>query len=138
MIDKARVAGKEASTGAVTGFFKGIIAAPFVLVGDAGRKITGVSEEEAKRFTPKDFDLVEAASLQLLNNGQVGDVREIENPDSGYHAEIKLLSEYTKGNDSEVYECRTLQIESDKRGIEVKSVKQSLCKNNEDKWDFDD
>jgi hypothetical protein len=138
MIDKARVAGKEASTGAVTGFFKGIITAPFVLMGDAGRTITGVTEEEAKRFTSKDFDLVEAASLQLLNNGQVGDTREINNPESGYHATIKLLSEYTKGDDAEVYQCRVLQVESDKEGLDAKTVKKSLCKNDQDKWDFDD
>jgi hypothetical protein len=138
MIDKARVAGKEASTGAVTGFFKGIITAPFVLVGDAGRKITGVSEEEAKQFTSKDFDLVETASLQLLNDGHVGDIREINNPESGYHAKIKLLSDYTKGDDVDVYQCRTLQIQSDKEGLNVKTVKKSVCQNNQGKWDFDE
>jgi len=138
MIDKARVAGSEASTGAVTGFFKGIIAAPFVLMGDAGRKITGMSEEEAKQFSKKDFDLVEAASLQLLNQGIKGDVREIENPESGYHAKITLLSDYTKEGDFESYQCRTLKIESDKKGMDVKNVKRSLCKNDQGKWDFDD
>jgi hypothetical protein len=138
MIDKARVAGKEASTGAVTGFFKGIITAPFVLMGDAGRKMMGVTEEEAKQFTSKDFDLVEVASLQLLNSGQAGDVRDITNPESGYHAEIRLLSAYTKEDDAEVYECRVLQIESDKEGMDKKTVKKSLCKNDQGKWDFDD
>ncbi|MGD2053833.1 MAG: hypothetical protein PVG45_06965 [Gammaproteobacteria bacterium] len=138
MIDKAREAGKEASTGAVTGFFKGIITAPFVLMGDAGKKIMGVSEEEAKQFSSKDFDLLEAASLQLLNNGQVGDVREINNPESGYHAKIKLLSEYTKEEDFEVYDCRIIQVESDKEGMDMKTVKKSLCKNDQGKWDFDD
>lgn len=138
MIDKARVAGKEAGSGAVTGFFKGIFVAPFELVGDAGKKIVGVSEEDAKKFSQKDFDLVEAASLQLLNQGKPGDVREINNPDSGYHAKIKLLSEYTKENDFTGNKCRTLQTESDREGTDVKVVKKSFCKNDEGKWDFDE
>ena len=137
IIGKAQVAGKEASAGAVSGFFKGIIVAPFVLMGDAGKKIIGVSEEDAKRYTSKDFDLVEAASLDLLNNGKEGDVREINNPESGYHAKIKLLSGYTKDGDSEIYQCRTLQVESDKEGLDVKTVKRSVCKNDQGKWDFD-
>ncbi len=138
MIDKAKVAGKEASTGAVTGFFKGIVAAPFVLVGDAGKKILGLSEEDAKQFTSKDFDLVEAASLQLLNDGHVGDIKEINNAESGYHAKIKLLSDYTKGDDVDAYQCRTIQIQSDKEGLNVKTVKKSVCKNDQGKWEFDE
>ena len=74
LIEKARVAGKEASQGAVTGIFSGIIMAPFSLVADAGRSITGMTEEEAKQLDEKDFELIEKASLQLLNNGTKGEL----------------------------------------------------------------
>ncbi len=138
MISKARVAGQEASSGAVSGFFKGLITTPFVLVGDAGKKISGMSDKEMKNHTDADFKLLEAAARDLLNTGKEGDTREVNNADSGYAAKIKLLLKYTKEGDLSTYECRTLQIESFKNGNKVKSVKKSLCKNDDDKWDFDD
>lgn len=135
LIEKARVAGREASQGAVTGLFKGIITAPFVLVGDVGRRIAGVSEEDAKKYSKEDFDLIETASLDLLNNGKRKDVRKWNNPDSGNHGVVTLSLIYT---DDSGNECRTLKLTSFSADGDSSKVARSLCKNDDDKWDFDD
>ena len=134
MIDKARVAGQEASTGAVTGFFKGLIATPFELVGDAGRAISGMSDEEMKNYTEKDFDLIEVAALELLNNGSKGDVREISNPESGFSGTIRLVSMETVEEDFTTIDCRTLQMESYKNGEREKTANRTFCKEEGGGW----
>jgi len=136
LIEKARVAGQEASEGAVTGLFTGIIRAPFALVGDAGRSITGLSEAEAKQLDKKDFELVEKASLYLLNNGTKGEERQWENADSGNHGVVELKDIYTDGEYAEI-DCRSLNIQLYKKGKMIKQAPRSFCKDNAGKWDLD-
>ena len=137
LIEKARIAGKEASEGAVTGLFTGIIRAPFALVAGAGRGITGLTEEEAKVFNDKDLSLVQQASLYLLNNGLKGDKREWRNDDSGNYGTVQLKRIYTEGEYSDI-DCRTLKISLNKQGELVKEGERSFCKNDKGEWDFSD
>ena len=137
LIEKARIAGKEASEGAVTGLFTGIIRAPFALVAGAGRGITGLTEEEAKVFNDKDLSLVQQASLYLLNNGLKGDKREWRNDDSGNYGTIQLKRIYTEGEYSDI-DCRTLKISLNKHDELVKEGERSFCKNDKGEWDFSD
>jgi len=138
MIEKARVAGQEASTGAVTGFFKGLITAPFALVGDAGKAITGMSDEEIKQLTQKDLKLGEDAALYLLNNGVKGEAKKISNPDSGFSATLKLVSESTREDDFTTLECRTIFYEGYKNGERLNTVNRTLCKEEDGGWDIDE
>ncbi len=137
MIDKARKAGEEASSGAVSGFFKGLITAPFSLVGDAGKAITGMSDEEMKQFTNKDIDLYKQASLELLNNGKRGDTREVRNPDSGNSGTIRLVSIDSKEEDFTTVECRTLQVETYKKDKRFKTSNTTFCKDEGGGWDVE-
>lgn len=137
MIDKARDAGKKASQGAVTGIFSGIIMAPFALVADVGRGITGMSKEEAKAFDEKDFELIKQGSLELLNKGTEGDVRDWSNPDSDNSGNIELTEIYSEGEFAE-YECRTLRMKLYKKDKLIKDTSRSLCKNDNNQWDYDE
>jgi hypothetical protein len=137
LIEKASVAGKEASQGAVTGVFSGIIMAPFSLVADIGHGITGMSEEEAKVFDDRDFELIKQATLELLNNGAKGDARKWSNPASGNNGIIRLIETYNKGEFAE-YDCRTLRAELYKKDKLIKKTTRSFCKNDNNQWDFDD
>ena len=136
LIEKARSAGKEASQGAVTGLFSGIIMAPFALVADVGRGITGMSAEEAKAYDKKDFKLIENTVIDLLNAGKEGDEREWNNPDSGNNGTVKLVDSYNGGEYGE-YECHTMRIKIYKKDKLTKQTSPSFCKNDEGKWDFD-
>ncbi len=135
LIEKARVAGKEASQGAVTGFFKGIILAPFALVGDAGKSIIGLSESEAKQLNEEDFNLIEQVVLELLNNGSKGEKRQWANPSNNTHGVVTLLDIYEKDDFSDD-ECRKLDLELFKNGKEMQNTSRSFCKDDEGKWDF--
>lgn len=135
LIEKARVAGKEASQGAVTGFFKGIILAPFALVGDAGKSIVGLSEGKADQLDETDFKLVEKTVLDLLNNGSKGEKRQWQNSTNDTHGVVSLIDIYVKDDFSEA-ECRTLNLALYKNDEEVQKVNRSFCKDDEGKWDF--
>lgn len=135
LIEKARVAGKEASEGAVTGLFSGIVMAPFALVGDAGKSITGLSEEEAKLLDDKDFELVKNASLYLLNNGVNGEERKWNNTNSNNHGTVIVMDIYQEGEYADI-DCRTLKIQLYTKGKMIKEVPRSFCKDDDGKWDF--
>ena len=136
LIEKARVAGKEASQGAVTGIFSGIIMAPFALVADAGRGITGMTKEEAKQLDKKDFELVEKATLYLLNNGAKGEQRKWKNTASGNRGILILTDIYSEGEYAEI-DCRSLKLELYKKDKMIKEIDRSFCKDDNGKWDFD-
>lgn len=135
LIEKARVAGKEASQGAVTGVFSGIILAPFTLLADAGRGIAGMSAEEAKQFTEKDFEMIEQETVVLLDSGTVGDKASWNNTDSGNHGDVFLTKAYKEGEYAEI-ECRSLSFKSYDEGTLLNESDRTFCKSDDGKWDF--
>lgn len=137
LIEKARVAGREASEGAVTGLFTGIIRAPFALVAKAGRGIAGLSAEDAEDYQEKDFELIEAAAIFLLNYAAVGDERQWNNAESDNHGVVVLLQIYTDGEFSEL-ECRSLGFKLHTKDVLNNETSRSFCKNEEGEWDFDE
>jgi archaellum component FlaC len=137
LIEKAHIAGKEASQGVVTGLFSGIILAPFALVANAGRGIAGLSAEEAKDFDKKDFNLVEKATFYLLDNGSKGEERKWNNAETGSHGIVTLTEVYTEGEYSEL-DCRTLIFKLYKKDDLIKQTSRSFCKDEENKWNFDE
>jgi hypothetical protein len=137
MIDQARVAGQEASSGAVTGFFKGLITTPFKLVGDAGKSITGMSDEEFNKLTQQERDLIEVTALYLLNNGKRGETKQIGEAGSGFSATLKLLDIEIVEEDFTESECRTLQYEGYKDGERLKTANRTFCSEEGGGWDLD-
>jgi surface antigen/archaellum component FlaC len=137
LIDKARVAGKEASQGAVTGIFSGILLAPFALIADAGRGLSGMSAEEAKAFTEKDFELIKQDALQLLDEGSVGDEVSWNNTESGNNGTVILANSYKEGEYAEI-ECRKLKYKSYNHDKLLNESERAFCKSDDGKWDFDE
>lgn len=135
LIQKARVAGKEASEGAVTGVFSGIIMAPFALIGGAGEAIVGVSDEHEKLVSEDDYNLIEGASLDLLNNGSEGQSREWGNPDSGNHGTVVLTKIYIDEGLFSDTECRTIHIKLFNKDEQLQGIDRSLCKD-DDQWEI--
>lgn len=137
LVEKARVAGQEASKGAVTGIFSGIIMAPFSFMADLGHNITGMTEQEAKQFEKEDFDLIEQVSIELLNSGSTGDERQWSNPQSKNRGTVKLINIYQSGEFAE-YECRTISVKTYKKDKLIKNTSSTFCKNDENKWQFEE
>ena len=134
MIERARVAGQQASEGAVTGIFTGILSAPFVVMGDA----LGLSEEEAKNFTKKDHELFDVAVSELLNVGEEGDTKDWNNPDSGVSGKIVLLGKYMGEDEYEFADCKEVKIDAFKEGKNVLDKLKHYCEDAEGSWELVD
>lgn len=131
VIAGARVAGQEASKGAVTGVITGIFTAPFAIVGNIGKSVVGLSDKEARDYGEKDLELLKQAGQEALISGKVGTSKEWENPESGFSGKMTLISIDTSGE----RECRVIHLQSWKRG-KLKNDKQiKLCLNEDQQWE---
>jgi hypothetical protein len=74
-----------------------------------------LSEEGIKQFTEKDFELIEAASIDILNN-----------PDSDFTGTIKPVSINTREEDFSTIDCRSLQMEVYKNGERIKTTNRTF------------
>lgn len=104
VVARAGQAGKEASQGAVTGVFTGIIAAPFKLLGGVGKTVLGTGGKHDP-FTDKDYELVEKAIQATLEETAAGTSRQWNNADSGHHGKVTD----TTPSASATGKCRTLE-----------------------------
>lgn len=136
LIDKAHIAGKQASEGAVTGVLTGIFTAPFTMVGD----VLGMNKEEARRFSKKDIKMFNLAVNELLNVGAVGDKREWNNPESGINGRVKILRFYVgEGDDEFEYaDCSEVMIKAFKEDEILFDHQKSYCKDDNGKWNLID
>jgi surface antigen/archaellum component FlaC len=134
LVANARTAGKEASQGAVTGVFSGILLAPFAFVGDVGKSLVGASDKDADKLSKEDYAQVESASRELLELGKKGDVKNWNNEDNDSSGTVKLIDITDSGDDAA--ECRELQIVIKKNGNTLQDKKRTLCKGADGKWDF--
>jgi len=132
LIASAREAGQEASSGAVSGLFTGILMAPFTFVGSVSETLIG-DDDVSDKLSDKDNEDIEKATGELLASGSVGDVNAWSNKDSGNSGLIKLI-DVTDADDGDD-ECREIQIVIKHKGDEIQNKKTTLCKKS-DKWDL--
>ena len=131
MIASARTAGQEASKGAVTGVFTGILTAPFAIVGNVGKKAIGLTDEEVKDYGDKDLELLKQAGQEALMSGKIGVSKSWKNPESGYSGKMTLVSIDSSGE----RECRVIRLQAWKKGDLKKDRKIKLCLNDSQQWE---
>lgn len=139
LVANARTAGKEASQGAVTGVFSGILMAPFDFVGNVGERLVGrVSGSDAKKLGREDYALIEKASSELLARGKKGEVKGWENERGNNSGTVKLLA-VTEEEDEEgnVVECRKLYVEIRHKNDIIQALETTVCKDEAGKWAFE-
>ncbi|WP_455207030.1 hypothetical protein [Kaarinaea lacus] len=129
MIADARVAGREASEGAVTGVFTGILMAPFKLVGNVGKSLK-LSDDEREGITEEDFELLHEAAKSLAVKS-VNETTRWKNPKTGTYGNIKLLKIFEKDD----RECRTALFEIWKQGKNKIAKEVNFCKTEEGTWE---
>lgn len=131
LVDKARSAGKEASSGAVTGFFSGIFRAPFAIVGDIGSTVFGMDQKEKEQYSQEDLNRVYQAALELLNSDIINTKKEITSQDGSIKTTITLTKIDTTGE----YLCKSMHFHSVKGKKVISDKDSTVCKNEEGKWD---
>jgi len=132
MIREARTAGKEASEGAVTGVFTGIIKAPFKLVGGLGRSMFGSSSHDIAGFTEGDKNLAGNIAVTILEHGKLGEKLTWANPESGNDGTITFFE--TKKIDGK--ECRVFRNVVRIAGNEKINNNITACQNKDSEWDM--
>jgi hypothetical protein len=128
MIERARIAGQEASEGAVTGIFRGILKAPFRLVGGVGGMVAP-DADAAKHFTDRDYELMREAAIPL-SEGSEGLSRSWDNPDSDVRGTLTLVEIDLSGD----RECRELKNLVWKGTAQIYDDVVTLCENEEGVW----
>jgi len=131
MISEASVAGKEASKGAVTGFFTGLITAPFAIIGGAGKKLFGLSEDAAKDLSKEDLDQLEQLGKEILVSDEIGTTRKWQNEKSGYSSILTLKSIETNGDQP----CKTIHTHTLKKGNTIADKMIRMCLTEEGNWE---
>jgi len=131
LVDKARVAGRDASQGAVTGFFSGIFRAPFAIVGDIGTTVFSLNENEKKEYDQDELSEVYKVAFELLNDENIGATKEVVTKDGQITTKITL----TDIDNSGEFPCKTIHFYSTKSGKVLSDKINTVCKNEEGKWD---
>mgnify|MGYP000263801769 CR=1 FL=1 len=129
IVANSKTISEEAGKGAVTGFFKGIIATPFVLIKGTEERIRSSLTNE-KMLTDEDFDLVAKAVGELLHSDQI-ETMPWENTKSGNEGQVMLVNSYQ----SEGRDCRTLELSFKGKDGSEDSVNKDVCQNSEGKWE---
>lgn len=131
MIANARTVGQESGKGAVTGVITGILAAPFTIVGNIGKNVVGLSDEELKEFSEKDLELLKQAGQEALKSGKVDTSKAWKNPESGYSGKMTLIAI----DKSDERECRVIRLQAWKDGSLKKDKEVTLCLNEHQQWE---
>ncbi|TNF91679.1 MAG: hypothetical protein EP300_00135 [Gammaproteobacteria bacterium] len=131
-IGAAKTAGQEASEGAVTGFFTGLVKLPFKLVGTLASPLTkNMDAEVAEQLVESDLELMVEAGERGIKSGKIGQEQRWKNPESGNSGSLTLVRTF----ELEGFECNEVRIRiSNARQQEIQDKIDEFCLNQEDKW----
>ncbi|CAH0990931.1 hypothetical protein SIN8267_01032 [Sinobacterium norvegicum] len=126
LIAEARVAGQEASEGAVTGFFTGIIKAPFKMVSGASSKMMAIS----KNLNDEDVALLTGTVEDLINQGNIGQSKTWSNKKSGVSGTTTLARQYKKDGK----QCRVITLTAAKANKQLENTERTICVDQTGEW----
>jgi surface antigen len=126
LIAEASSAGKQASEGAVTGFFTGIVKAPFKMVSGASSSVF----KTAGSMSQGDIKLLTDSALMRLNNAKVGSVERWGNQKSAVGGEITVVKEYSVAGRL----CRVLSFTIVNKGKLQESNESAACLDENNEW----
>lgn len=127
VVDRAASVGQKAGEGAV----KGVIGAPFRLIGDVGKGLRGMMGlDERSGFTAEDERLASAATDAVLKNGKSGAQGSWKNPDSTNRGSVVLNETWTRDGRP----CVTLRHRVELRSAPVHQKDIHLCQQPDGSW----
>ena len=130
-IGSAESAGKQASEGAVKGFFTGLVKLPFELVGTlASPMVKNIDANVAKQLTEKDIELMVEAGNRAVKSGRLDQERLWENSESGNSGSITIIRRF----ELQGLECYETRIRISNRRKEIQDKTEEFCRNQENKW----
>lgn len=121
----ARSAGKNASEGAVSGFFTGVIRAPVNIVSSVGGSVF-----KGKALSSDDHQRISEATHKVLLADFLHAKETWENNKSLHHGDVIITSMSVNGDDL----CRTLTLSAFKRKQSLAKSKLNVCRNSSGIW----
>lgn len=131
LVANVRKAGKEASQGAVTGLFTGIIAAPFELIGNFGKRMLSLSDEEIKELSKQDLEMIKRVITELLPSDDISKTRSWKNPDTNISGDITLIKIDTIDDRL----CKEFHVKIRKKKQTLVDKNTMICLNDDGEWE---
>ena len=131
IVSNARKAGKEASKGAVTGVFTGIIAAPFELIGGLGKRLFSLTDDVIKELTEKDLEMAKQALVDLLPAKNIEQTNNWKNTDTNVSGTVTLEKIYTIDDQP----CKEFHVKISKKNQALVDKNTTICLNEDNEWE---
>lgn len=131
VIAGAQDAGKQASEGAVKGFFTGLVKLPFQFVGSLASPIVSQFDKKvADQLTEKDIELLAKTSDRAIQSDKLKKEWRWENPASGNSGSITVVRDFERQG----LQCAEARIRISNKRKEILDMLDEFCKNEENKW----
>lgn len=131
VVSRASQIGKEAGKGAVQGAIGGIIAAPFRLIGEAGKGLAdSIGLGNRSDFTSEDERLAADATRELVQAGEVGGQRSWVNKKTGTRGTVALRTQGERDGRA----CMTVRYHVELRSGTMHDRDVDLCQQPDGNW----
>ena len=94
IVSEAKQIGKETSEGAFSGVLTGITKSPFTIIGGLGELVLDTVGIKNTLISGQDRIMAEKAARELLSKGEVSDIQEWKNQDTGVSGEFFLAQRF--------------------------------------------
>lgn len=107
LVADASTMGEKAGKGAVKGFFKGIVTAPFRLIRGMGKTLFSVGGKAEEKLSEDDLKQLDLIGSEILASETIGETRDWKNEEQGLTGKLTLLAIGLTDNKT----CKKLQIQ---------------------------
>lgn len=132
LVSNVRQAGKDASKGAVTGVFTGIVAAPFELIGNIGKRLFSLTDKQIKELTEDDLEMAKQSLVDLIPSENIKQTNDWKNPDTNASGKVTLIKIDTI--DEEL--CKVFHLVIKKKNQMLVDKKTTVCQNENGEWEW--
>jgi len=130
-ISGASRAGQEASEGAVTGFFTGLLRVPFQLVGTlAAPLVRSINTDVIEQLNEEDARLMAEAGARAGISEDIGRDYLWSNPETGNSGAITIVSKLNVQG----VQCVNARIRINNRGTQIQDKTSEFCRDSNDSW----
>lgn len=130
-IAKASNAGQQASEGAVTGFFTGLIKLPFQLVGSlVSPLVQTIDPDVASQLTEDDLELMNETGSEAVKSGDLDREHYWQNPQSGNSGTVTVNRRFQLGE----HDCVEARVTISNRRKEISDKTNEFCRGPDGNW----
>ena len=116
----------------MTGVFTGIITAPFVMMGNLGKKMFSINSDLAEELTEDDVKIATAAVQVVASSDTLNYAKSWENPDTDAQGTVTLKEIEGAAGPS----CKIINSEVRQQDKVIFNKDFTICSNDKDEWEI--